>query len=256
MRIKAIVAITLLLVMCGMDSVAQSYIDKKVKQPSYQNNKVGGGFSNYFKRLELEFGGSMITSTYTFWREGIDENDNTYKILPESVEKEQRGLFHGGINTYFPLSQPTLHSVYGLGLNAYVEFTDFYQRGDLRMTNISVPLMFYSKFGADASFDSRTRFSWGWGLGYVPSLFRLDATRSTVVGYPLVYVEGGIFASSSIKVRISSNLGYRYRVDEVVDGLNTTPRSWQTSEYKVFPFRASLVWTPASFGWERNKWKN
>ncbi len=255
MHLKSIIVCAIVLSLIGFDAKAQKYIDKKVKQPSYQNNTVGGGFSNYFKRLELEFGGSTIQSEYTYSQEGIDQSDNTYKIMPVKTETETKPLLHGGFNSYFPLSQPSLHRVYGLGLSGYVEFTDFFIRDELRLTNISLPIVFYSKFGADASFDSRTRYTWGWGLGYVPSLFNQSDTASTIVGYPIVYLEGGIFSTSSIKLRLSSNLGYKYRVDEIVDGVSVTPRSWLTSSYKIFPFRLSLIWTPGSIRWERNRWK-
>ncbi len=254
MRIKAVLVCIVSLCILQVESMAQDYISKKVKQPSYQNNTVGSGFSNFFQRIEVEFGVSGIQSEYTYSKEEIDTTDNYYKILEHIKAEDNVLLLHGGINTYFPLSQPNAHQVYGIGLSAYGEFTEFY-KPDTRLTNISIPVVFYSKFGADASFDSRTRYSWGWGLGYVASQFFLDENRSTMIGYPLVYLEGGVFATSSIKVRLSSNLGYKYRVDEPYSAEGAVPRWWLTSQYKVFPLRASLIWTPGSIGWERNSWR-
>lgn len=253
MRLKILIFIGLLFASSIGTMQAQDYIDKNVKQPSYQNNSLGGGFSNFLRRIELEVGGSVINNKYTHWKEQIDGTDYYYKVTETNTEKETKPIWNAGINTYFPLVQPSVHKVYGLGVGAYAEMTDFYLRDETRLTNISMPIVFYSKFGADAAFDSRTRYSWGWGLGYVPSYFMLDAENSTVVGYPIVYLEGGIFAGSSMKLRLTSNLGYKYRVDNMVDA-DSFGREWQTSEYQIFPFRLSLLWTPGSIGWERNKW--
>ncbi len=253
MRIKILVISGIIMALSLSQSNAQDYISKKVKQPSYQNNTLGGGVGNWFKRIELEVGGSVINNKYTYWKEEIDGPDYYYKISTIKTEKETKPIWHAGINTYFPLAQPSVHKVYGIGMSVYAEMTDFYIRDETRLTNISVPIVFYSKFGADAAFDSRGRYSWGWGLGYVPSYMLLDAEKSTVVGYPLVYIEGGIFSGSSMKLRLSSNLGYKYRIDNT-KAAETYGREWQTSEYRIFPFRLSLLWTPGSIGWERNKW--
>ncbi len=253
MRAKILLLIGILSVSMLCESKAQSYINKNVRQPSYQNTSLKGGFSNFMKRIELEVGGTVINSKYTRWKEIIDGPEHYYKITKIQIEEETAALWYYGINTYFPLAQPSVHKIYGLGVSFYGEMTDFYVRDETRLTNISMPILFYSKFGADASFDSRTRYSWGWGLGYVPSFFMLDAENSTVVGYPIAYLEGGIFAGSSMKMRISSNLGYRYRVDNKAFD-QSYGREWVTSQYQIFPLRLSLIWTPGSIGWERNKW--
>ncbi len=266
MRLFPIVLVLSLLTAVQVD--AQSYVNRAVKQPNFQSLDAGDAFRNFFKRSEIEIGiGSIERRTITHkLAYDRDLGYDTWQLYRRRIKSFTS--FYGGFNFYLPLAQPDNYSVYGIGFGLRAEAgmmddpAPEAEQGSSSfvLTNLSMPVYFYSNHGAAAAFDSRGKYTWGWGLGYAATQYNnAYIDQSIITGYPLLYIEGGIFSASLFKIRLETNFGKKYQFykdqDLSIPIGNYNELYFQEDNFRVFPFRASIIWNLASYGWERNKYR-